>query len=160
VSGGVAIGRATRDDLVGLAEVEEASASHPWTPAQLEEEMGAPGGEILVARARGVRSRGALRVVAYCAYRVVLDEASVMNVAVASEWRRRGVARLLLRMALRRAAHAGARRAFLEVREGNVAAIALYESLGFTRAGLRRRYYRDPVEDGIVMSNQEIRSIS
>jgi ribosomal-protein-alanine N-acetyltransferase len=159
VSEGVAIGRATRDDLVGLAEVEAASASQPWTPGQLEDEMGAPGGEILVARARGARSGAALRVVAYCACRVVLDEASVMNVAVASEWRRRGLARLLLRTALRRAARAGARRAFLEVREGNLAAIALYESLGFTRVGLRRRYYRDPLEDGIVMARQEIESI-
>jgi ribosomal-protein-alanine N-acetyltransferase len=40
---------------------------------------------------------------------------------------------------------------FLEVRESNVAAIALYEGLGFRRVGQRENYYRDPSESGIVM---------
>jgi len=75
----------------------------------------------------------------------------VMNVAVAPGERRRGLARGLLRVVLRRAARAGARRALLELRVGNAGALALYESLGFRRLSLRRAYYREPVEDALVL---------
>jgi ribosomal protein S18 acetylase RimI-like enzyme len=60
-------------------------------------------------------------------------------------------------MALRRAARAGARVALLEVRAGNVAARALYESLGFRACGVRREYYTAPVEDAVLMRREEPR---
>jgi len=88
---------------------------------------------------------------AYCAFRLVVDEMHVMNVAVAPKARRRGLARRLLRFALRRAAIAGARTAFLELRAGNREALALYESLGFRPLSRRRAYYRQPVEDALVL---------
>ena len=56
--------------------------------------------------------------------------------------------------ALGRAARAGARRALLEVRAGNREALALYESLGFRRLGVRRGYYREPVEDALVLARE------
>jgi ribosomal-protein-alanine N-acetyltransferase len=88
---------------------------------------------------------------AYCAFRLVLDEMHVMNVAVGPGARRRGHARWLLGFAMRRAARAGARRALLELRAGNRAALALYESLGFRRLGVRRGYYQGPVEDALTL---------
>jgi ribosomal-protein-alanine N-acetyltransferase len=121
---------------------------HPSrTPQQIADEISlAPGGTVLVLE--GPEGDGPC---AYCAYRVVLDEMQVVNVAVAPEQRRRGLAGWLLRFSIRRAARAGARRAVLEVRAGNRDAVALYESLGFARLGRRREYYREPPEDALVL---------
>jgi ribosomal-protein-alanine N-acetyltransferase len=131
-----------------LEALERACFTHPWTAAQLEDEVaGATPGLVLVLE--GTPGGGGL--CAYCAFRLVLDEMHVMNVAVAPTARRRGLARWLLRFAMTRARREGAVRALLEVRAGNRQAVALYESLGFRRLGVRRGYYRDPVEDAIVL---------
>jgi ribosomal-protein-alanine N-acetyltransferase len=71
---------------------------------------------------------------------------------VAPRWRRRGLARWLLRFALARAARDGARRACLEVRKSNRAARALYASVGFSPAGRRVGYYREPPEPAMVLT--------
>ena len=65
--------------------------------------------------------------------------------------RRRGFGRLLLATLLRAARDAGCERAFLEVREGNAPARALYEGAGFRPCGRRKDYYRLPTEDAILM---------
>ena len=67
--------------------------------------------------------------------------------------RRRGLARALLAEACRRARRDGAHAMFLEVSDQNAAAVALYDSAGFARAGLRRGYYASliPAQDALVM---------
>lgn len=82
---------------------------------------------------------------------MVLDEGYINNVAVAAPYRRQGVAGQLLNAFLR---FGQAKLAFLtlEVRASNASAIALYEKLGFQQAGLRRNYYDDPTEDGLIMT--------
>ncbi len=75
------------------------------------------------------------------------DEAEVLNIAVAAEFLRRGVGRALL-------AQAAARTLHLEVRASNAGAIAFYRALGFTESGRRRAYYRDPLEDAMLMSRR------
>jgi ribosomal-protein-alanine N-acetyltransferase len=134
-----------------LAALEASCFSHPWSAAQIAEEVAvpAPGGVLVLEGPR--RADGAGGLCAYCAFRLVLDELHVLNVAVAPSERRRGLARWLLGVVLRRAARAGARRALLELRVGNRAALALYESLGFRRLSVRREYYREPVEDALVL---------
>lgn len=86
------------------------------------------------------------------AFRVVAAEAEILNVAVSLEFRRQGIGRLLIDYALAEARSAGAKHAFLEVRESNVAARGLYARLGFSEAGRRRGYYRNPVEDALLLS--------
>jgi len=95
-------------------------------------------------------------IVAYGAFRIVLDELQVMNLAVQPEARRRGLARFLLGMALARAARAGATRALLEVRAGNAAARALYTGCGFVGLGRRKDYYSDPMEDALVLVREVV----
>jgi ribosomal-protein-alanine N-acetyltransferase len=148
VSGTVYLDRATRADAAELAAVIDRCQSHPWTAAQVEDELAAAGGEVLVCRAL---DRGASRIVASCACRLVLDELQVMDVSVLPAWRRRGLAGRLLRLACARARRRGASRALLEVRAGNAGAIALYEGLGFVRRGTRRAYYGQPVEDAVLL---------
>ena len=74
------------------------------------------------------------------------------NLAVMGEWRRHGLGRRLLDQAIERARHRGASRIFLEVRTSNREAQSLYERRGFVMSGVKRRYYRAPLEDARVMS--------
>ncbi len=142
------------EDVPGLAALEAACFSHPWTERQIAEELSVgPSGTALVLR---VAEGGGARVCAWCCYRVLFDEMHVLNVAVEPRWRRRGLARVLLGLALRRAARAGARTALLEVRAGNREALALYTALGFVKRGSRRDYYALPREDAVQLELQEL----
>ena len=73
--------------------------------------------------------------------RLVLDEAEILSIAVASARRGRGLARQLLDINLRRLVGLGARQVFLEVDEGNVPALRLYRRAGFRDVGQRKAYY-------------------
>lgn len=86
------------------------------------------------------------------AARTIADEVEILNLGVVAPWRRRGVGYSLMAVALEEAVQAGAKQAFLEVRESNEAARAFYTALGFTATGHRRGYYRDPPEDALVLS--------
>lgn len=86
--------------------------------------------------------------------RAVAGEAEVLTLAVAPQARRRGMASKLMVRFLYQARLRGAEDAFLEVAEGNAAAIALYTRFGFAPAGRRRGYYHGPkgmTADAIVM---------
>jgi len=86
--------------------------------------------------------------------RVAAGEMEVLTLGVTPQARRRGVARALMAVALPAARDLGATETFLEVAVDNDSAIALYETLGFRRAGLRKAYYdRGPegVMDALVM---------
>lgn len=85
---------------------------------------------------------------------LVADEFEIDNVAVAPDWRRFGIGSILLEAALQAASQKGALQAFLEVRASNCAACSLYEKIGFTVAGRRKNYYRDPIEDALVLSRK------
>jgi len=81
----------------------------------------------------------------------VLDEVTVANIAVAKDFRRQGVAALLMEHALNQAEESGMYGVTLEVRVSNTPAIKLYERLGFESAGIRPDYYEKPHEDAIIM---------
>jgi ribosomal-protein-alanine N-acetyltransferase len=138
-------------DVPALEALERDCFSHPWSAAQIEQEVaGVAEGLVLVLEGCPAAGGGG-RLRAYCAIRRVLDELHVMNLAVSPGDRRRGLARWLLGFAIARACREGATRALLEVRAGNREAVALYESMGFRRLGARRAYYREPVEDALVL---------
>lgn len=154
MSGGVFLSRAQPGEAASLAALAARCFSQPWTARQFSDELAlAPPNEVLTAQRRvpGTRSTELL---AFCAYRVLLDEQHVLDVAVAPGERRRGVARTLLALALRRGARAGARVTLLEVRAGNLPALSLYAALGFRLGGRRRDYYRDPVEDALLLERR------
>ncbi len=84
--------------------------------------------------------------------RSALDELEILNIAVAPQWRRAGVGSGLLKHALGVAGTAGAQCVFLEVRESNRAAIALYARHGFQAAGRRENYYSAPAEAALLLT--------
>jgi [ribosomal protein S18]-alanine N-acetyltransferase len=80
-------------------------------------------------------------VIAYGVMSVVIDESHVLNICVHPEWQGNGLGRKLIQRLLKIARQHGAETAFLEVRESNLAALKLYQSLGFLEIGRRRGYY-------------------
>lgn len=142
---------ASAEDLEALLDLERRSYSHPWGLRDFEGELEAPGGLFLLVR-EARAARGADRGVrAYCAFRAVAQEMHIMNLTVAPGSRGRGLGRFLLRLALDLGARRGAREAFLEVRESNAAALALYQGAGFGLVGRRPDYYRVPREDALLL---------
>lgn len=95
-------------------------------------------------------------IAAFAAAQQVLDEVTLLNIAVVPTLRRRQCARMLLRELIARARRRGGRRLLLELRDSNSAARTLYEQLGFRLDGRRPNYYpaRDaqPAEDAVLMS--------
>ena len=120
---------ATLADVPQILTIERASHPEPWTERGIEEEI----------------TRGSLWVAddvsAYIVMWIVLDEAQIQNVTTDPTRRRSGLGRALLQNAIERAREAKCTRITLEVRDSNAAAIALYEAFGFTRVGLRKRFY-------------------
>ena len=148
------IRRAVRADLADMLRIEKASFADPWTVDSLETALSLERMRVLVAETAGEGSRGgdaAAGLLGYVVALVVGLEAEIADLAVAPEARRIGIGRALLDRALAELGEAGARTVFLEVRESNHAARALYESNGFESIGRRRGYYRHPVEDALVL---------
>ena len=90
-------------------------------------------------------------VLGYIVGRAVRDQGEILNLGVPLNARRRGVGTSLVRQLLASFAAAGVREVFLEVRESNRTAQALYESFGFVSVGRRVGYYRQPRESAILM---------
>jgi ribosomal-protein-alanine N-acetyltransferase len=174
VPGAIAIRDALAGDLDRIAEIERASFADPWSRGSFASLLRNPQVYFRVAVARpapaappppvrGVTAvAGSLpgvgevvgHVVGYVVAWLVVDEAEVANVAVAPEVRGRGIGARLLDDALDAARDRGAAVAYLEVRDSNAAARALYASRGFEQVGRRRNYYRKPVEDALVMRRE------
>lgn len=139
----LSVRRLTYADLPNVMAIERRSFPTPWSLGMFVLELSKPS-SICLAAVREPRQVGYL----ICArYETVWH---VMNVAVAPEWRRQGVAAVLLGELYARIGDTDARLT-LEVRCSNHTAIRLYERDGFRAAGVRKRYYQDNGEDALVM---------
>ena len=137
----------TEKDLPSVVCLEEVSFSTPWTVEQYT----------AVLRQGGCTVFGALNGLDLAAYvavgvRLAIGEMEVYNIAVAERFRRLGIGKKLLHLALEAAAINGITQAILEVRVSNFAAQALYHSLGFKQVGIRTGYYHDTGEDALVLA--------
>ncbi|MCA0376431.1 MAG: ribosomal protein S18-alanine N-acetyltransferase [Gemmatimonadetes bacterium] len=132
------------DDVDGVAAIEGEAFSDPWPARAFRDLLRHPSARLRVALEGGT-------LLGYCVVMRALDEGEVANIATAPTARRRGVAALLLDDAMSALARDGVTSLFLEVRESNTAARALYASRGFRAVGRRRGYYRLPDEDALVL---------
>ena len=138
--------RMREGDLGRVMEIERAAFSHPWSEDMIRRELAHEFSTVLLAlEAGGGPIQG------FAVVWLVHDELHVLNVAVAPEARRRGVARRILDQVERSAGEQGARVSMLEVRRSNHPAIALYRFLGYREVGVRPRYYAEDGEDALVM---------
>lgn len=132
----------TYGDLPAVLAIERRSFPAPWSLAMFVLELSKGSGTCLAATVDG-------DLVGYLVCSRYADVHHLMNVAVDPELRRGGVARRLVEEMLERT---GRERSYtLEVRVSNDAAIRMYESFGFRKAGHRRRYYHDNGEDALIM---------
>ncbi len=134
-----------REHTEALARIEQECFSHPWTQENLIEELDNRTARFFTALSGDTP-------VGYIGTFVAADSCYLSNIAVRSDHRRRGVGKALLMKASEQAAREGAASISLEVRPSNAPAIALYASLDFEEVGLRRRFYRDPPEDALIMT--------
>lgn len=96
------------------------------------------------------------KIIAYAVMYYCEDEADLANIAVLPKMRGRGIGGAFLDKILDISRDLGALRVFLEVRESNATARGLYASRDFKEIGKRRKYYRNPTEDAVIMVREEI----
>jgi ribosomal-protein-alanine N-acetyltransferase len=130
-----------------VAELEKICFSDPWSENSVASELKNPLSCWLVAEEDGV-------VAGYIGSQTVMDESDMMNVAVHSDHRRKGVAESLVNELIEALKKRGSRCLTLEVRASNEPAKALYEKLGFVQVGLRKNYYRNPKEDALILRKE------
>jgi ribosomal-protein-alanine N-acetyltransferase len=131
-------------DLKGIEEIERRSYPTPWSRSMFAGELAKPASLCLGAFEDD-------RLAGYMIISRYVDAWHVMNIAVAPQFRRRGIATALLQK-LFELTEDGSRRGYtLEVRVSNEGAVKLYERLGFTARGIRRGYYTDNREDALIM---------
>jgi ribosomal-protein-alanine N-acetyltransferase len=133
-------------DVTGILEVEAESFSNPWTREMYDWELQ----NLAVCHIYVVRT-DEYHVAGFCAFWLVVDEIHINNIAIRPTLRGQGMGTALLHHVLLEGRRLGARRATLEVRTSNRDAQRLYERLGFSAAGVRRRYYSNPVEDAVIL---------
>lgn len=151
---GFLIGPLNEHDLLEVVEIEETCGLSRWGWDAYRTELDKPEAVMLVARPGVSELLNGRAVAGFVAARMGAGELHINNIGVREEARRLGLGRVLLGLALELAAREGAREAVLEVRAGNAAAQALYRRLGFVTVGERRKYYRDPVEDAVLMTRR------
>ncbi len=145
----VVIRPATPRDLPEVLEIERAVFSDPWSPDSFEPEFTDEYGFFHVAELNGA-------VVGYVIARIVARQGEIANIAVAPSHRGTGIGGQLLDAAIVASDAGQCEAVWLEVRVSNDAARRLYTSRGFELIGRRKRYYRLPVEDALVLRRDPV----
>ena len=140
------IRRLRLEDLDAIEEIERRSMPAPWSRAMFAGEIAKPSSICL-----GAFDAEDGRLVGYVVVSRYVEAWHVMNLVVAPERRRQGIATRLLNELFALTDEDRTRGYTLEVRVSNAAAIRLYESMGFHAQGIRRGYYTDNREDALIM---------
>jgi len=130
----------------GIIAIEKSSFQQPWQRISFLDELSCRNAlDIVVLDPLGGQ------ILAYACLRLTLDEIHLLKIAVASRWRRRGIATWLLDYCFGLAQRRNARKVYLEVRRSNGSAIDLYSKIGFQIMDARPKYYTDTGEDALIM---------
>lgn len=142
---GIRVRAATIADVPSVLAIEELAFSDPWNRVSFERLIGDPRVHFAVA----CTADGA--VAGYVVAWYVIDEGEIANLAVGAFARGRGIGGALLDSAIAVARDRAVASLYLEVRDSNAIARALYASRGFLQVTRRRKYYRHPLEDALVL---------
>ncbi len=143
--------RMTAADLPYVLAIERSSFTSPWSMQCFQNELSSAYSYPIVM----CQTDEEPRILGYLCSWIVLEECHLLNLAVHPERRRTGIASQLLGFLFRICRRQRVREYFLEVRQSNSVAIALYEKHGFTKCGIRKGYYSDTHEDAIVMRRRD-----
>ncbi len=127
--------------LDGVEKIEKVCFAHPWSRADLQNQISLDTSHFLVATVDG-------KVAGYMGLQIFSGEGYVTNVAVLPEYRKQGIAESLVREQMKN------QMSFitLEVRESNAPAVSLYTKCGFKNIGVRPNFYTKPTENAIIMT--------
>jgi ribosomal-protein-alanine N-acetyltransferase len=142
---GVRIAAMRRRHLRGVMAIEQRTNHRPWSLGLFMGELRMPTSRWYVVALDGHE------VVGFCGLMVTADEGHITNIAVHPDRRRESIAARLMLVTMRRAVELQLVGVTLEVRTSNVAAQELYRRFGFVPGGIRRNYYADVGEDGLIM---------
>ena len=133
--------------IAQIAEIEKLCFSDPWSENSVRYELTNPLSLWLVAVDDG-------KVAGYVGSQSVLDEADMMNIAVHPDYRKQGVAQMLISELISQLSTNDVKCLTLEVRLSNDPAISLYHKMGFEQVGRRPNYYRNPKEDALILRKE------
>ena len=136
---------AVENDVKPLTELDRICFDLPWSEVSFFEEI--TKNEI----ARYVIAEIAGEIVGYAGIWLIHDEGHITNIAVRPDFRRQGIAKVLISRLLELAEAAGVKAYTLEVRASSESAISLYKDMGFKEHGVRKNYYEDNSEDAMIM---------
>ena len=140
----ISVRNALPEDLPEITEIEKRCFSTPWSESAFRSQLASNP----VFKAMIVDGE----IAGYAIIDTqILPESELFNIAVAPEYRGKGLSKMLMDSVLEDAQKRGAETVLLEVRASNTAAIGLYEKYGFQRNGVRKGYYSHPKEDAILM---------
>lgn len=137
--------RMNEANIHAIKEIEDECFSNPWSFESLKAELSKVGACFYVAEING-------EAVGYIGFNMVLDEGYIANLAVKEHFRKNGVATALLKKVISTASQNDLSFISLEVRASNTPAINLYNSFGFSKQGERKDFYRNPKENGLILT--------
>ena len=140
----VKIRKMNTDDVDKVMEIELKSFSMPWSREIYISDLHSGFGKYIVADING-------KIAGYAGMLTLLDEAHILTIAVAEDFKCQGIGKFIMNEILEIAITEGTNSIFLEVRVSNIPAIKLYEKLGFQKIAVRKAYYTDNMEDAYVM---------
>ncbi len=143
----VSIDVISKNDVPSVAKIEKEAFSVPFTESDILSYMESPIWHFLVAKQED-------EVLGYISFTVILDECQIVNVAVSQDARKMGIGSRLLSYFLDYIKGMGVLSVYLEVRESNAPAIALYNKFNFSVSGISKNHYSKPTENAILMSIQ------
>ncbi|MBQ7678207.1 MAG: ribosomal protein S18-alanine N-acetyltransferase [Lachnospiraceae bacterium] len=138
------IRRAEVSDILAIAEISETNFRDGWNADDIA-------GTIDQTQARVIVYEDAGEILGYVIFYFAADEGEIPSIAVRTEARRRGIGSALLAALFEEARALRVRKIFLEVREHNAPAQALYRKNGFLYVGERRKFYSEPAEDAHIL---------
>lgn len=137
----ISIEKFSKEHLDDVYKIECSCFSHPWSKADLENQLGLDTSCFVVAL-------DGETAVGYMGLQIFCGEGYVTNVAVLPKYRRQGIAQKLILKELENEMNF----ITLEVRKSNAPAINLYQKMGFENVGIRPRFYTAPDEDAVIMT--------
>jgi ribosomal-protein-alanine N-acetyltransferase len=132
-------------DLDEVMVIERSAFRFPWSAGFFRQEL-------QVACARSILAEADGKIIGYVLFWLLPGAIDIHNIAVHVEFRRRGIARVLLGRVIDEARRQSVIHVVLEVRKSNLPAQKLYETMGFLTVGLRKGYYSDNGEDALAMT--------
>ena len=135
------------EDAAAIAEMEHQIFTDAWSEKSVLDTMSQKNAVCLTAEKAG-------RIIGYVLAYTAADEAEIARIAVTEEFRRQGTARAIMQELEAVCSKNGIRRLLLDVRESNQGARIFYTDMGFREDGVRRQFYENPQEDGILMSRE------